>query len=108
MHKRTFLWLEQLILKHQAHRDALNIKEGKGGIDFFFSHQNQAVKFVDFLKSVVPINVKSSPELISEDIHSGTKSMKHTYSVELIPICRDDLVALPIPLSMQSYSTNPF
>src|SRR4051812_44840324 len=25
-HKRTFLYLEQLILKHQAHRDTVNIK----------------------------------------------------------------------------------
>ncbi|EMR68852.1 putative nonsense-mediated mrna decay protein 3 protein [Eutypa lata UCREL1] len=33
-HKRTFLFLEQLILKHGAHKDTINIKEAKDGIDF--------------------------------------------------------------------------
>ncbi|PBP15985.1 hypothetical protein BUE80_DR013125 [Diplocarpon rosae] len=28
-HKRTFLFLEQLILKHGAHKDTINIKEVK-------------------------------------------------------------------------------
>lgn len=42
--KRTFLYLEQLILKHGAHRDTINIKEAKDGIDFFFSARNQAEK----------------------------------------------------------------
>lgn len=30
-----------------------------------------------------------------------------TYSVELVPICRDDLVALPIPLAKQSGNISP-
>lgn len=38
LHKRTFLFLEQLILKHNAHRDTINIKEVKDGIDFFFAY----------------------------------------------------------------------
>ncbi|EFW99269.1 nonsense-mediated mRNA decay protein 3 [Grosmannia clavigera kw1407] len=98
-HKRTFLFLEQLILKHGAHRDTLNIKEAKEGLDFFFAQRNQATKFVDFLKSVVPVHVKNSPELVSEDTHTGSKSMKFAFSVELVPICKDDLVALPLVLA---------
>ncbi|OAA68291.1 nonsense-mediated mRNA decay protein 3 [Niveomyces insectorum RCEF 264] len=106
-HKRTFLFLEQLILKHGAHRDTINIKEAKEGLDFFFAQRNQATKFVDFLKSVVPVHVKNSPELISEDQHSGTKSMKFAFSVELVPICKDDLVALPLPLAKRIGSIAP-
>lgn len=98
-HKRTFLFLEQLILKHGAHRDTLNIKEARDGLDFFFQHRNQAVKFLDFLKSVVPVTAKTSDEMISEDIHTGTKSMKFAFSVELVPICKDDLVALPLQMA---------
>ncbi|KAK5240696.1 ribosome-binding protein, partial [Cryomyces antarcticus] len=64
-HKRTFLYLEQLILKHSAHKDAINIKEVSDGIDFFFAARNGAEKFVDFLKSVAPVNAKKSQELIS-------------------------------------------
>ncbi|KUI54563.1 60S ribosomal export protein NMD3 [Cytospora mali] len=101
LHKRTFLYLEQLILKHGAHKDTINIKEAKDGIDFFFSQRNQAQKFLDFLKSVVPVNSKKSQELISEDIHTSKKSYKFAYSVEIVPICKDDLVCLPIPMAKQ-------
>ncbi|KAI1765375.1 NMD3-domain-containing protein [Hypoxylon sp. FL1150] len=107
LHKRTFLYLEQLILKHGAHRETINIKEAKDGIDFFFSARNQAEKFVDFLNSVVPVRVKKSQELISQDSHTAKKSYKFTFSVELIPICKDDLVALPIPLAKQIGNISP-
>ena len=100
-HKRTFLYLEQLILKHSAHKDTINIKEVKDGLDFYYSQRNHAEKFLDFLTSVAPVRTKKSQELISMDIHTSTKSYKFSYSVELIPICKDDLVALPIKLAKQ-------
>ncbi|KAK4454456.1 NMD3 family-domain-containing protein [Podospora aff. communis PSN243] len=106
-HKRTFLLLEQLILKHQAHRDTINIKEEKDGIDFYFSQQNQAVTFINFLKSVVPVFVKESKHLISQDTHTGNKSYKFSYSVELVPVCRDDLVALPLKLARSIGNISP-
>lgn len=70
------LHLEQLILKHGAHRDVLNIKQESGGMDFFFSELNKAAKFVDFLNSTTPNRVKKSQELISQDVHTSTKSFK--------------------------------
>lgn len=100
-HKRTFLYLEQLILKHSAHKDTINIKEAKDGLDFFYAQRNHADKFVDFLTSVAPVRSKKSQELISMDIHTSTKSYKFSFSVELLPICKDDLVALPIKLAKQ-------
>ncbi len=106
-HKRTFLYLEQLILKQGAHRDTLNIKETKDGLDFFYAQRNQAEKFVDFLSSVAPVRTKKSQELISQDVHSSTKSYKFTFSVELIPICKDDLVALPIKLAQSIGNITP-
>ncbi|KAK8437860.1 NMD3 family-domain-containing protein [Phyllosticta citricarpa] len=99
--KRTFLYLEQLILKHSAHRDTINIKEVHEGIDFFFAARNHAEKFVDFLKSVVPVFSKKSQELISMDIHTSAKSYKFSFSVEIVPICKDDLVVLPIKIAKQ-------
>lgn len=106
-HKRTFLYLEQLILKHSAHKDTINIKEAKDGLDFFFSHRNQAEKMVDFLSSVAPVRVKKSQQLISMDVHTSVKSYKISYSVELIPICKDDLVALPIKLAKSLGNISP-
>ena len=43
--------------------------------------------------------MKKSQELISTDIHTSSKSYKFTFSVELVPICKDDLVALPLKLA---------
>jgi nonsense-mediated mRNA decay protein 3 len=106
-HKRTFLYLEQLILKHSAHKDTINIKEVKDGLDFFFSQRNHAEKFVDFLTSVAPVKVKKAQELISVDIHTSSKSYKFTFSCELIPICKDDLVALPIKLAKSIGNISP-
>lgn len=107
LHKRTFLFLEQLILKHSAHRDTQNIKEAKDGIDFFFSAKNQAEKFIDFLNSVVPVKTKASQELISMDSHTNKKSYKFTFSAEIVPVCKDDLVAIPIKLAKQSGNISP-
>ncbi|KAI8378023.1 NMD3 family-domain-containing protein [Radiomyces spectabilis] len=98
-HKRTFLYLEQLILKHNAHKDTTNIKETKDGIDFYYGQRAHAIKMVEFLNAVVPIKYKTSEQLISMDIHTSTSNYKFTYSVEIVPICRDDLVCIPKKLA---------
>ena len=94
-HKRTFLYLEQLILKNNAHINTVSIKEVKDGLDFYYSQRNHAVKMVDFLTSNVPVKCKKSQELISLDVHTDVSDYKYTFSVEIVPICRDDLVVLP-------------
>ena len=106
-HKRTFLYLEQLILKQGAHKETINIKEVQNGIDFYFAQRNHAEKFVDFLTSVTPVRSKKSQELISTDTHTSVKSYKFTFSCELVPICKDDLVALPIKLAKQIGNISP-
>ncbi|KFA65652.1 hypothetical protein S40285_09163 [Stachybotrys chlorohalonatus IBT 40285] len=106
-HKRTFLYLEQMILKHNAHRDTINIKEVKDGIDFYFSQRNQAEAFVSFLESVVPVDVKSSRSIISMDTHTSKTSYKFSYSANIVPVCKDDLVALPIKLAKQIGNISP-
>lgn len=98
-HKRTFLYLEQQILKHNAHRDTVSIREAKDGLDFFYVQRGHALRMVDFLSTVVPIRVNKSEQLVSTDVHTSHSSYKFTYSVEIAPICKDDLVALPRPLA---------
>jgi len=105
--RRTFLYLEQLILKHSAHKDTINIKEVKDGLDFFYAQRNHAEKFLDFLTSIAPVRTKKAQELISMDIHTSTKSYKFSFSVEIVPICKDDLVALPIKLAKQIGNVSP-
>ncbi|EEY63301.1 60S ribosomal export protein NMD3, putative [Phytophthora infestans T30-4] len=42
---------------------------------------------------------KSSSKLISENVHNATANLQLTYSVELSPICKDDLLVLPRKLA---------
>lgn len=94
-HKRTFLHLEQLILKHGAHTDCLSLEAFRDGMDFYFAERNQAVRFCEFLSSVVPVTVKASKKLIGADVKSNLYNYKYNYMVEIAPICKDDLVILP-------------
>ncbi|ORX82038.1 NMD3-domain-containing protein [Basidiobolus meristosporus CBS 931.73] len=106
-HKRTFMYLEQLILKHNAHKDTINIKEVRDGLDFFYAQRSHAVKMVEFLSAVTPVRSKTSEQLISSDIHSGTSNYKFTYSVEIVPVCKDDLVCLPVKLARSLGNIQP-
>ncbi|KAF5369036.1 hypothetical protein D9758_002961 [Tetrapyrgos nigripes] len=106
-HKRTFLFLEQLILKHSAQKDTISVKEVKDGLDFFYSQRSHAIKMVEFLNSVVPVRSKSSEQLLSSDTHSNTANYKFTYSVEIIPLCKDDLVCIPPKLARQLGNISP-
>lgn len=98
-HKKTFFYLEQLIIRHQAQQYCVNIKAHPDGLDFFFGTKSDAKRMVDFLSSVVPQRYKTSEQLISHDIHTNEFNFKYTFSVELPPICRDDVVCLPPALA---------
>ncbi|KAF5311087.1 hypothetical protein D9619_007790 [Psilocybe cf. subviscida] len=106
-HKRTFLYLEQLILKHNAQKDTIAIKETRDGLDFFYSQRSHALKMVEFLAGVAPTKSKSSEQILSSDIHSSTATFKYTYSVEIVPICKDDLVCMPLKQARSFSNINP-
>ncbi|KAI0746399.1 NMD3-domain-containing protein [Daedaleopsis nitida] len=106
-HKRTFLFLEQLILKHGAQKDTISVKEVRDGLDFFYSSRSHAQKMVEFLTGVVPVRSKASEQLLSADTHTNTANFKYTYSVEITPVCKDDLVCLPPKLARQLSNISP-
>ncbi|KAG8232287.1 hypothetical protein J437_LFUL011228 [Ladona fulva] len=92
--RKTFFYLEQLILKHRAHEHTLGIKPIHDGLDFFFATEGMARKMVDFLVAVLPCRFQHSKKLISHDIHSNIYNYKFTYSVEIVPVSKDSLVCL--------------
>lgn len=94
-HKRTFLYLEQLILKHGAHRGCLSIETFQDGMDFYFPDKGKASRFISFLESEVPTRVKTSKKLIGTDDKSNVSNYKYTSYVEICPLCKDDLLYLP-------------
>ena len=106
-HKRTFLFLEQLILKHNVHEKAINIKEEADGLDFFFSERSHAKKLVDFLQSVASIKSKTGERLVTHDAKSNIFNFKYSFSLEIAPICREDLICLPKRLSTSMGGIGP-
>ncbi|KAF9588485.1 hypothetical protein IFM89_011685 [Coptis chinensis] len=94
-HRRLLFYLEQLILKHDAAVRAIKINQMDEDIDFFFSSRSHALKFLEFMGKVVPIKSRNDKQLVSHDTKSNDYNYKHTFSVEICPVCREDLVCLP-------------
>ncbi|EQC42670.1 hypothetical protein SDRG_00397 [Saprolegnia diclina VS20] len=100
-HKRTFLHLEQIILKHQAHTRSIGMASEKDGMDFFFGEKNSAERFASFLSQHVPLRTKIARKLVSTDNHSNTANVKLTIVAEIAPLCKDDLVILEKRMAQQ-------
>jgi len=105
--KKTFYYLEQLILKHKAHENTLGIKPIHEGLDFFYTTEAHARKMVDFLNAVLPCKYQHSKKLISHDIHSNIYNYKFSYSVDIVPISKDSVVCLPKKLTQQLGGISP-
>ncbi len=93
-HKRTFLYLEQLILKHKTYTKAISIKEQSEGVDFYFSNKSQGNSFSSFIQSCLPCKTKQSRQLISVDEKSNVAEYKDPILIEIAPVCQDDLIIL--------------
>ena len=104
--KKTFFYLEQLMLKYNVHAKAIKITKRRDGLDFFFATTNHAQKVVGFLQSTLPVKVKESKELVSQDDHSNIYKYKLTWFIQLPNICREDLVILPKKLCRQFGGVN--
>ncbi|GAA0150734.1 hypothetical protein LIER_37171 [Lithospermum erythrorhizon] len=89
-HWRTLFYLEQLILKHDAAAHCIRITQMANGIDFFFADKTHAVKFVKFIAKVTPMRCRHDQQLVS-----NPDNFKFTFSVEISPVCREDLICLP-------------
>jgi len=106
-HKRTFLFLEQLILKHGMTAACMGIAEQPYGLDFFFDHRSKGQHFLDFLTSCVPIKNKQSKRLISSDLKSNIYRFKYTIYAEIAAPCKEDLICLPRKLCRKKGGVSP-
>ena len=97
-------------------------------MDFFFGFEPYARKLTDFLQTMVPMRFNTSKKLISHDGKSNTYNYKYVFrwafaqpwrlkafsvlflhyfqlctnyvfSVEVVPICKDNIVCLPSKLA---------
>ncbi|CAK94395.1 unnamed protein product (macronuclear) [Paramecium tetraurelia] len=94
-HKKTFFYLEQLLLKYNANDKVLKIEQVDDGLDFFYKSRSHANRLVEYLSTILPIRVKQSKQLVSHDASSNLFNYKYVYAVDLPKVCKDDLVILP-------------
>lgn len=86
-HRKTFLRIEQDLIKFGLDRHILSVEENNQGMDLFFSGRGDAKVILDWLKSHLPVQMSSQPTK-----HGST----YTFNVEIPPINKFDLVAFPL------------
>jgi nonsense-mediated mRNA decay protein 3 len=95
-HKRTFLMLEQMIIKYGADSNCVQIKNRTEGIDFFYNKRSHCQSFIDFLQDTVPIRFRACDKRhLSHNTHTNSHSFQSCFSVEIAPVCKEDLICLP-------------
>ncbi|KAM7539010.1 hypothetical protein Aperf_G00000050763 [Anoplocephala perfoliata] len=91
---RTLHLLEQLLLRKKAPRKYSSVKNVKGGIDFSFALRSDAVSFSEYVSKLIPCRSQTSQQLKSHDVHNNTYNYKWTFLLEVVPVCKNDVVCL--------------
>ena len=93
--RKTLFFLEQLLIKYNATKDCVGIKPHHEGLDFYFASEGKGKALVEFLQAMIPVKYAHSKKLISHDSNSNTYNYKYTTSVDVVPICKDNVICLP-------------
>ncbi|EWM27960.1 NMD3 family protein [Nannochloropsis gaditana] len=94
-HKRTFFFLEQLLLARKMESKILDMELTRHGMDLYFGDKNTALQFLAFLQTAVPMRSKTTRKLIAEDRQNNVHRSQWSMSVDIVPLCKDDLCFLP-------------
>lgn len=92
---KGLLVLELAIARNaELRKHILQVQTKKSGFDFYFSSLDKARHFCQYLAKAAPMRTKTSQSLVSEDVKNNTANIKHTVSLDMVPLCRDDLVVI--------------
>ncbi|TFJ87036.1 hypothetical protein NSK_001370 [Nannochloropsis salina CCMP1776] len=94
-HKRTFFFLEQLLLARKMESKILDMELTRHGMDLYFGDKNTALQFLAFLQTAVPMRSKTTRKLIAEDRQNNVHRSQWSMAVDIVPLCKDDLCLLP-------------
>lgn len=107
-HKKTLLFLENLLLKCNMNENIINIVSNPDGLDFHFLSRTDALKFCDFILSKTMSKCKNSKHLINHDANNNTYNYLYTFSIDICPICKYDLIFFPKGLANKYGIKNVF
>ena len=97
-HPRTLLAMEQVIRRQRLAAGA-GVRRTREGLDFTFTSTRAAQTFVGHLKALAACRVTTSETVVAANAKQGTSNVRHSWLVEVVPLCREDLVVLPAPLA---------
>ena len=87
-HKKTMLYLEQIILKNKMQKSSLYFKEANDGFDFFFSTRRAGEIFSNWIATVVPSKITYTKKYVS------LSTSTFTYLVDVANVAKYDLFLL--------------
>ena len=87
-HKKTMLYLEQIILKNKMQKSSLYFEEANDGFDFFFSTRRAGEIFSNWIATVVPSKITYHKKYVS------LSTSTFTYLVEVANVAKYDLFIL--------------
>ena len=87
-HKKTMLYLEQIILKNKMQKCSLYFEEANDGFDFFFSTRRAGEIFSNWIATVVPSKITYTKKYVS------LSTSTFTYLVDVANVAKYDLFLL--------------
>ena len=87
-HKKTMLYLEQIILKNKMQKSSLYFEEANDGFDFFFSTRRAGEIFSNWIATVVPSKITYTKKYVS------LSTSTFTYLVDVANVAKYDLFLL--------------
>ena len=77
------------------------------GLNFYFRHRSHAISLMEFIQNNILVKIKQSSKVVSQDLKNNTSNTKHSISIEIVPIWKDDLILLPQKLSRELGGIGP-
>jgi len=93
--RNGLLSLEQAMAKNaNMRRNVLRLQTVKNGFDFYFMSFADAQSFVHDVGKITPMKTKQTSKLVSEDVRNNDAHLKHTIVCDLVPLNKNDLIAV--------------
>ena len=87
-HKKTMMYLEQIILKNKMQKNSLYFDESNDGFDFFFATRRAGEIFSNWIATVVPSKITYHKKYVS------LSTSTFTYLVDVANVAKYDLFIL--------------
>jgi nonsense-mediated mRNA decay protein 3 len=85
--KKGLLMMEAVIRQNEdIRKHIISMETSRHGFDFYFLELMHARAFSSFLASCLPMKIKTSQKLVSEDLRNNSANVKSTTICEMVPL----------------------